>query len=374
MKTQINNLQSKHTKTVKSILIIFIVLAHILISISVFAQNVGIGSESFTPHESAMLEVKATDKGFLPPRMTSTERDEISNPTNGLTIYNTTTNCTNVFNGTNWTELCGTCIPQPDVANAGIDNLSVSGNTYTLSGNAPSHGNGLWTIEIGAGGSLDDVNDPSTTLTGVPGNLYVLRWTISTICGSTFDEVSIQFEPDYKRIFVTSTTHNGNLGGVNGADNICQNRADAAGLSGTYKAWVSGNNSSTSVNARFSKANQEYRLVDGTLIATDWADLTNGTIANPMNRDEFGYNIGGAAVWTNTNAAGNILNIDNYTCSNFTSSTGGTMGCSQCAAITGNTNLTTGGGWAVDPNMCLGGAGICYRSCDNSLRLICVEQ
>ena len=40
-------------------------------------------------------------------------------------------------------------------------------------------------------------------------------------------------------VFVTSTTHNGNLGGVAGADAICNARAAAAGLPGSYLAWIS---------------------------------------------------------------------------------------------------------------------------------------
>src|SRR5262249_42934796 len=42
-----------------------------------------------------------------------------------------------------------------------------------------------------------------------------------------------------KRVFVTSTTHDGNLGGLDGADAICASLAANAGLSGTYKAWLS---------------------------------------------------------------------------------------------------------------------------------------
>jgi hypothetical protein len=39
--------------------------------------------------------------------------------------------------------------------------------------------------------------------------------------------------------FVTSTTYNGNIGGVTAADAACQGRATAAGLPGTYIAWLS---------------------------------------------------------------------------------------------------------------------------------------
>jgi hypothetical protein len=62
--------------------------------------QIGIGTP--TPDASAQLDVKSTTKGFLPPRMTSVQRNAITSPANGLTIYNTTTKSYEVYNGTNW--------------------------------------------------------------------------------------------------------------------------------------------------------------------------------------------------------------------------------------------------------------------------------
>ena len=60
--------------------------------------NVGIG----TTNPSAKLDITSTTGGFLPPRMTTTQRDAISTPATGLVIYNTTTNVLNFYNGTSW--------------------------------------------------------------------------------------------------------------------------------------------------------------------------------------------------------------------------------------------------------------------------------
>jgi hypothetical protein len=49
-----------------------------------------------------MLDVKSTNKGFLPPRMTTALRDAISQPAAGLTIYNTSKNCNETYNGSSW--------------------------------------------------------------------------------------------------------------------------------------------------------------------------------------------------------------------------------------------------------------------------------
>jgi len=60
---------------------------------------------SFAPDASAQLQVDSTTKGFLPPRMTTTERDAISTPAAGLMVYNTTTNKAQCYNGTAWQDL-----------------------------------------------------------------------------------------------------------------------------------------------------------------------------------------------------------------------------------------------------------------------------
>jgi len=57
-----------------------------------------------SPSASAQLDVSSTTRGFLPPRMTTTQRDAISSPAAGLVIYNTTTSKLQVYT-TSWTDL-----------------------------------------------------------------------------------------------------------------------------------------------------------------------------------------------------------------------------------------------------------------------------
>ena len=58
------------------------------------------------PAPSAMLEVESTNKGLLLPRMTTAERTSITSPAAGLTIYNTTLDCIEYYDGTDWKSLC----------------------------------------------------------------------------------------------------------------------------------------------------------------------------------------------------------------------------------------------------------------------------
>jgi hypothetical protein len=50
--------------------------------------SVGINNSS--PNASALLDVSSTTKGFLPPRMTTTQKNAISSPAAGLVVYDTT--------------------------------------------------------------------------------------------------------------------------------------------------------------------------------------------------------------------------------------------------------------------------------------------
>lgn len=70
------------------------------LSISDANNNVGIGTT--TPNASAKLEVASTTQGVLLPRMTTTQRDAISSPAEGLIIYNLTTHKLNLYTGSSW--------------------------------------------------------------------------------------------------------------------------------------------------------------------------------------------------------------------------------------------------------------------------------
>jgi hypothetical protein len=67
---------------------------------------VSVGSKA-QANSSAILDAHSTTKGFLPPRMTTAQRDAIATPATGLTIFNTTTNKVNVYDGSIWGEVGG---------------------------------------------------------------------------------------------------------------------------------------------------------------------------------------------------------------------------------------------------------------------------
>ena len=74
----------------------------VLVQGAMLFSQVGIGTQN--PHDSAMLEVAATDKGFLLPRMTSVQRNAISSPESGLQVYDVNTSSIWYFNGLFWSN------------------------------------------------------------------------------------------------------------------------------------------------------------------------------------------------------------------------------------------------------------------------------
>lgn len=57
--------------------------------------------------DSAIAQIDSTTRGFLIPRMTTTQRDAISSPAASLLIYNTTTSAFNAYIGGSWVALGG---------------------------------------------------------------------------------------------------------------------------------------------------------------------------------------------------------------------------------------------------------------------------
>jgi hypothetical protein len=83
------------------------------------------GGQPAQPAASAALEVRAQYQGFLPPRLSSAQRDSILNPVVGLTIFNTDLDCLEFF-----TQQLGwqaPCIKPPTVTTQAETGLTAFG-------------------------------------------------------------------------------------------------------------------------------------------------------------------------------------------------------------------------------------------------------
>jgi hypothetical protein len=172
-----------------------------------------------------------------------------------------------------------------------------------------------------------------------------------------------------KTVFVTSTLYTGNLGGLAGADAKCQERARVGGLSGEFKAWLS--DSAISSASRLKHANAPYVLVDGTVLAKDWAELTSGELRVPIQFTELVQwpvrtpSPPGCAeymVWTNTKEDGTIASKDR-SCSNWTD--GSSPPSPDKGAVWGQAEREDR--WSSQCNTE-------YAGCNGSYPLFCIEQ
>jgi hypothetical protein len=156
------------------------------------------------------------------------------------------------------------------------------------------------------------------------------------------------------------------LSGLVGADAKCNELAQAAGLPGTYKAWLS--DSSESPSTRFVKNPGPYVLVDGTQIAANWTDLTtekpNGTyLAVPIDKSQIGthMNAEGHWAWTYTLPNGNPGGaIGDFHCLNWTTNEGDSEAKHGSEGFNQNTNSN----WTSDGAI----------ACDQVDHLFCFQQ
>ena len=108
-------------------------------------------------------------------------------------------------------------------------------------------------------------------------------------------------------VFVTSSVHQGNLGGISGAKLICKNLADGIPklAERNWDVWLS--TDSDKVSDRFHQSSVSYRLADSTsnAIANDWSDLIDGSLAKAINIAESGLDVSSILrAYTSTSADG----------------------------------------------------------------------
>lgn len=178
--------------------------------------------------------------------------------------------------------------------------------------NSLADGSGLFSGPFNA---CSDWTDGSTVMAATGGYVYMtMNYSVSGFglsCDQTHPLLCVQagagvplsiLPASGKKVFVTSTTYDGNLGGLSGADAKCQAQAEIAGLahSANFKAWLS--DGSTDAISRLTGTGPWVRL-DGIKVADNKTDLTNGAIFTSISMDELG-NYVSTMVWTGTNAVG----------------------------------------------------------------------
>jgi hypothetical protein len=152
-------------------------------------------------------------------------------------------------------------------------------------------------------------------------------------------------------VFLTNEQFDGALGGPRGADEICAETAEDAGLGGYWMSWTS--DPCTSPYKRFEKRSDAdgipYRLMDGTQVSSSWVRMTmnpppagEAFLDNPIDMDESGVTISpgfsacrsttpafGCTAWTNTDVGGRARTENG--CRGLTSNAGTAGGDTEAA-------------------------------------------
>ncbi|MEO7306757.1 MAG: hypothetical protein ABIR78_08970 [Ferruginibacter sp.] len=176
------------------------------------------------PAASAKLDVTSTTKGFLPPRMTTTQRDAIASPVPGLMIFNSTTQTIDFYTQYGWSSI---------KSGIGGANKLLGGNNQEALPCMQKTSDGGYIV---VGTSTSSANGDVTGTThdnlglGLGGEIWVVKLTATgtiswnKLLGGDLEEsgYNIQQTTDGGYIVAGSSTSsaNGNVTGVNhgGAD------------------------------------------------------------------------------------------------------------------------------------------------------------
>lgn len=120
----------------------------LLLTISGTAQGVTIGSSN-PADPSAILDLQSTNKGLLLPKLSTTQRNAIVNPAQGLLIINTTTDCIETYFNTSWVPIqcaCTGSLPAPAQINGAATVCPNSSQVLYIIPQVPGAGGYQWTV------------------------------------------------------------------------------------------------------------------------------------------------------------------------------------------------------------------------------------
>lgn len=248
--------------------------------------NVGIGTTTPATRLDVVGELKVGNSGT-----------SCSSNTEGAFRWNSVTKTPEVCDGTSWrpipiTSTAGCTGPNAfsftNVTNASLSTV-ITSNAVTPTGCAA-------TLSISVSGSgtpeISVNNGPWTTSTTIDsGQSFRIKLTSSgsantahnavVVIGSTTGSAwSVTTRASNTRIFRTNLSYNGNLGGVTGADSICQSAAAAASYGGFWRAIIS--DSTWSASDRLIVSYPVVRATDGvtTVAASNlWGGGLNNSVS-----------------------------------------------------------------------------------------------
>ena len=292
-----------------------LIIALLFASTITFAQ-VGIGTE--TPLESSALDITSSDKGFLLPRMSSSDRTSINTSADafGLQVYDIDTKSIWIFDGFQWNELSskfvdgtnsddavftegnvgiGTADPEavldvvstdsgfimPRVANTAAVTAPVNGMmVYDMSSTcAKIYENGAWTDCLSSGGSTSTGVVANCDQNGFEGayigsvDLTADNIFTVTITNNTFSTTDISLD-------ITDLVLSGTALGSGSAVTVSSVSPSSVSLSAGESELVTYNLTGTPVTGDLEA---EWTKINLSCVKTKTVGIGDATYTNPTN-------------------------------------------------------------------------------------------
>ncbi len=210
--------------------------------------QMGVNSTGQVPDASAMLDVRSTNKGFLLPRLTTTQRNAMPAISNGLMIYNTTTAEIEVYRGfAGWVTASRMGVPFVVSGSTAIGSTAIIEATNTGTGEAIR---GTGSTAVAGYGSSTGVYGETASGTGTFGRSDTFRgvWGRGITTG---DGVYGDATTGYGVRGLATSTGTGVYGASTagtGMEAYANNTAPSADYSGLYGRNKSTNNFGNGVN------------------------------------------------------------------------------------------------------------------------------
>lgn len=262
-----------------------LLLFSVSLSSESFSQNVGINETGADPDASAILDLSATNKGLLFPRLTSLQRDNIGSPAAGLVIYNVDCNELNLYNGTSWIDMMGNVSVGPPATPVATSATNIGQTNFDAN----------WTASSGATSYFIDVDDNSDFSSPVSGynNLNVGNVTTYFISGLT---CATNY---YYRVGASNSCNTGtNSGTITATTTGCFTGCISAGSTvvqdvtnvSTGKTWMDRNLGASQVATASNDANAYGCLYQWGRAADGHEDRGSATTAVLSGTDSPGHN------------------------------------------------------------------------------------
>ena len=234
---------------------------------------------------------------------------------------------------TNWTA----------VSQGGTDACGIKGGTLWCWGANNSGQDGLNNgdaevnspTQVGAATTWTKISQSGTDACGIQSGGALYCWGGNGygedgVLNTTEQDSPVQVGNSNTVFVTTAAVASGAIGSVAAANTVCQSAATAAGLGGSYKAWIATTTGTDDPNTTFTHSTVPYKDVAGNTIAANWTGLISGTLSHAINTNQTGTTGLSYNVWTNVVA----------TTGAATTSTSSTTG--NCAAWTNSTSSDKG--------------------------------